>query len=79
MSSSTGLEASIVAVLFTICIVVVLVGCLDCCRNSRFGFKVNYFLNFINSIYNNELGIFINFMVHLFIPLLGIAYDSEES
>lgn len=39
---SVWLEASVVAVLFTICIVVVLIGCLDCCRNNRFSFKVNY-------------------------------------
>lgn len=41
-SYNVWLEASIVAVLFTICIVVVLIGCLDCCRNNRFSFKVNY-------------------------------------
>lgn len=40
-SYNTWLEASIVAVIFTLCVVVFLVGCLDCCRNSRFSFKVN--------------------------------------
>jgi len=40
-SYNIWLEASIVAVIFTICVVVFLVGCLDCCRNSRFNFKVN--------------------------------------
>ncbi|VVC25027.1 Hypothetical protein CINCED_3A002779 [Cinara cedri] len=38
-SANVWLEASIVAVLFTICIVIFLIGCLDCCRNSRFNFK----------------------------------------
>ncbi|XP_050433012.1 uncharacterized protein LOC126840953 isoform X2 [Adelges cooleyi] len=38
-SYNLWLEASIVAVFFTICIVVFLVGCLDCCRNNRFSFK----------------------------------------
>ncbi|XP_050537991.1 uncharacterized protein LOC126903670 isoform X2 [Daktulosphaira vitifoliae] len=69
-SSNVILEASVVAVLFTICIIVFLVGCLDCCRNNRFSFKefqnevlssrdLNSpglaFINPISNLRNNEL------------------------
>lgn len=39
--SNIWLEVLIVAVIFTICVIIFLIGCLDCCRNSRFSFKVN--------------------------------------
>ncbi|XP_060871143.1 uncharacterized protein LOC132945423 isoform X2 [Metopolophium dirhodum] len=69
-SYNTWLEASIVAVIFTICVVVFMVGCLDCCRNSRFSFKEfqnevlstrDYsspglaFVNPISNLHSNEL------------------------
>jgi len=69
-SSNIWLEVLIVAVIFTICIIIFLMGCLDCCRNSRFSFKEfqnevlstrDYsspglaFVNPISNLHSNEL------------------------